>query len=400
MPSPPVISGHGPEGGTPPTSRPFADRPSGRGLRARVGLIRSARSVRRVRVIGNPQALRLVINGVSRVQQAPPELEGPESRAPPEAAVSRRFIAGAMALLVAAASLLLLDRAFRAGAPLQPGVTPSRAVVSNGLIAFTGAHAAIYTMTPDGGSITNLTGPYEGTVVVAAYDARWSPDGRQIAFDGYSEAGGYSSTGGANYDVYVMNADGTGVTNLTTSPADVASEFSQINPKWSPDGRKIASGDGTPCCVAVNGDGSIVVAGTAAQVTSNPNIVAFKEGGAIVKYTASGALDRSFGRNGVVTTQPEGGGPRAMVLQPDGKIVVAGGQVASEDTFGLARYTGDGVPDETFGNHGWVSYLIGVASLTLQADGNILAGGSTETSTAGILAVLARFRGGAAPRTR
>jgi len=39
----------------------------------------------------------------------------------------------------------------------------------------------------------------------------WSPDGRLIAF--------LSSSDG-NYDIYVMNADGSGQTNVTRSPAD------------------------------------------------------------------------------------------------------------------------------------------------------------------------------------
>jgi hypothetical protein len=37
-----------------------------------------------------------------------------------------------------------------------------------------------------------------------------------------------------------MNADGTGVVNLTTSPEDVQSGFSQFYAQWSPDGSMIA----------------------------------------------------------------------------------------------------------------------------------------------------------------
>ena len=53
----------------------------------------------------------------------------------------------------------------------------------------------------------------------------WSPDGRRIAF---------SSNRAGNFDIYVMNADGSELNQLTDDPGD---EFS---PRWSPDGRKFA----------------------------------------------------------------------------------------------------------------------------------------------------------------
>ena len=55
---------------------------------------------------------------------------------------------------------------------------------------------------------------------------RWSPDGRKIAF--------IEQTARATRDVYLMNADGSGVRNLTRSEAD------EQTVTWSPDGRKIA----------------------------------------------------------------------------------------------------------------------------------------------------------------
>ena len=59
-----------------------------------------------------------------------------------------------------------------------------------------------------------------------AYDEwAWSPDGSKIAFD---------SDRDGNFEVYVMNADGTAVQRLTRDPAgDEALS-------WSPDGSTIA----------------------------------------------------------------------------------------------------------------------------------------------------------------
>src|SRR5205807_85718 len=55
----------------------------------------------------------------------------------------------------------------------------------------------------------------------------FSPDGNKIAFMG-------SLPGGTNVDIFVVNADGSGLVQLTTDPA-----FDGF-PVWSPDGRKIA----------------------------------------------------------------------------------------------------------------------------------------------------------------
>jgi Tol biopolymer transport system component len=163
----------------------------------------------------------------------------------------------AIALLVALGGLGLAVLALRDQRAVQrlPGSpansTDAVAMPANGLIAF-GCGYHICTMFPDGSNITDLIQPYDPSIVLAAYDPVWSPDGTRIAFYGYPRG---AVQGGANYDVYVMNADGSGVTNLTTTPADVASWFSQLNPKWSPDGTRITY-DGDDGLYIMNVDGS------------------------------------------------------------------------------------------------------------------------------------------------
>jgi uncharacterized delta-60 repeat protein len=74
------------------------------------------------------------------------------------------------------------------------------------------------------------------------------------------------------------------------------------------------------------------------------------------------------------------GAAYSVLLQPNGKIVVAGwGQRGSQDTIGLARYTPAGVLDKSFGLRGKVAAPFGARSIgysaALQPDGKIVAGG-------------------------
>ncbi len=94
----------------------------------------------------------------------------------------------------------------------------------NGKIAFARS-GNIYTINPDGSGLEQLTTTGEDS------EPAWSANGRRIAF---------TSTRDGNSEVYVMDADGTGQTNLTNHPAD------DSHPAWSPDGRRIAFDRLTP----------------------------------------------------------------------------------------------------------------------------------------------------------
>ncbi len=78
----------------------------------------------------------------------------------------------------------------------------------------------LYVVKPDGtGLDTRATGMTEENPV-------WSPDGKRILFE--------RTVGGAK-DIFSMNADGTGVANLTAGAAG-----DDYGPVWSPDGKYIA----------------------------------------------------------------------------------------------------------------------------------------------------------------
>jgi Tol biopolymer transport system component len=133
----------------------------------------------------------------------------------------------------------------------------------NGKIAFSSCgtqDCGVFAMNPDGSGATQVThNPFigasrYGSYVEPDYTPAWSPDGKWIAFARYGTTSPYNEQS----DIYVANADGTGVTQLTTN-GDYESE-----PTWSPAGEQIAfirfinepSGSARYALYIMNADGS------------------------------------------------------------------------------------------------------------------------------------------------
>jgi hypothetical protein len=98
--------------------------------------------------------------------------------------------------------------------------------------------------------LTNSTGSEGGPMQTGIDDndgeslPSWSPDGTKIAV---------ASNRDGNWEIYVVNADGSGSQRLTNNPA------TDLRPRWSPDGTKIAfqtNRDGNQEVYSMNPDGS------------------------------------------------------------------------------------------------------------------------------------------------
>ena len=105
----------------------------------------------------------------------------------------------------------------------------------------------------------------------------------------------------------------------------------------------------------------------------------------MARFNTDGTLDAAFGTNGKVKLAFPGH-IEAIALQQDGKIVVAGENDTSYlqyDNFATFRFNSNGIVDNSFGTNGYVFTDINggndeAKSVVIQADNKILVGGATE----------------------
>jgi uncharacterized delta-60 repeat protein len=157
--------------------------------------------------------------------------------------------------------------------------------------------------------------------------------------------------------------------------------------------------------LAIAPDGKIVVAGYTNGAFSDESDIA------VVRYTAAGALDPSFGAGGKVFTTAVPGASnaaRALTVRPDGKIVVGGyarvdhfGDPTNTDWLLLARYDATGALDATFNGDGLV--LLDVdegewfSAVAHQPDGKLVAGGTSGGDGINSNSVLVRYLDNGSP---
>ncbi len=186
-----------------------------------------------------------------------------------------------------------------------------------------------------------------------------SGDGLTLQADGKILLVGYSYPASQNDFLLVrLNADGSPDTSFGGGDGVVTTDLSSNDAATT---------------VVVQADGKILVGG----YTTGAGLDFM-----VARYLADGSLDTSFGNNGIVTTTFGGSASdvlNSLVVQPDGKIVVAGGGGNYDLT--IARYNSDGSLDTGFGTGGKVttsadgSGFESLFGLAVQADGKLVAAG-------------------------
>ncbi|MFN2590620.1 MAG: delta-60 repeat domain-containing protein [Actinomycetota bacterium] len=235
----------------------------------------------------------------------------------------------------------------------------------------------------------------DGKIIAAGF--AWTGSDRDIALVRYTPGGVLDSTfgsGGKLTTPVTPDTDDTAYA-LAVQPdgrivaagntlAGTSSDFAlvrytsngSLDPTFGSGGKVVTSlrpSYDTAYAVAIQPDGKIVAAGQ----TWDGLAYDF----AVVRYTSTGALDATFGIGGKIITEfgSTSAGAYDMLLQPDGKIVLAGYSCGSCE-FALARYTSTGALDSTFGTGGMVTTLIGstgaASGVALQADGKIVVAGT------------------------
>jgi uncharacterized delta-60 repeat protein len=141
-------------------------------------------------------------------------------------------------------------------------------------------------------------------------------------------------------------------------------------------------GDDIAYAVAIQQDGKVVVVGTAYN-GSNDDL-------AVARYDLTGGLDPSFGGDGSVlvavgSSADEG---HAVALMGDGRIVAAGRTDGGNWDVFVVRLNPGGALDPSFGGDGIVTTHFGVPSgddeafgVSLLSDGRIVVGGRTKNSS-------------------
>jgi uncharacterized delta-60 repeat protein len=192
----------------------------------------------------------------------------------------------------------------------------------------------------------------------------WGPISRATAVlvlpNGKLLLGGFSGPEGGNMQAARLNPGGALDTSFGTS-GKATVDF---------------GGDDFGVAMARQANGRILLAGRSTTA-----------GAVVARLRAGGALDPDFDGDGRVTL-PGGGSLSAVLVQPDRKIVVAGNASGSQ-VMTVTRLNTNGSPDTTFDGDGSATIDIGALAdmagdAVLQPDGKIVVAGSTQGNGFGV----------------
>lgn len=143
----------------------------------------------------------------------------------------------------------------------------------------------------------------------------------------------------------------------------------------------------------VQRDGKVIMAGRATNCCGYDF--------SVTRFNNDGSLDNTFGREGIVITEFTPGAwdiITTVAVQPDGKIIAGG---YSSNRFALARYHIDGSLDSSFNGNGKLTGRFNTSSeiyaVCVLSDGKILAGGASDMSGSSYDFTLARYLSDGSP---
>ena len=177
---------------------------------------------------------------------------------------------------------------------------------------------------------------------------------------------------------------------LVAAPVAVAAPGA-LDPSFDGDGRVVTdlgSSDEEANALAVQPDGKLLVTARTTECCDT-----FVTTYVLLRYDTAGALDSTFDGDGILVLN--GIAPKAVIVQGDGKIVVAGTWM---NDFAIARYSDTGTPDTSFSDDGIATADFGGGQdigldVAIQADGKIVVVGSTAPDFDARDFAAARFNG-------
>lgn len=225
----------------------------------------------------------------------------------------------------------------------------------------------------DGSLDTGFNGSGKAIVPVgtghdAAQSVVMQPDGKIVV------VGVSADSSGDDFSVVRLNADGSLDTGFNGTGTVII---------------PVGSGTDRAYSVALQLDGKIVVSGTSVNGSGDGDF-------SVVRLNIDGSLDTSFNGSGqaIIGVGPSWDTAYAATLQPDGKIVLAGTSLNDSNSgeFSLIRLNDDGSLDLGFNGTGKALFPVGAYyaeghSMALQPDGRIMVAGHQVAGGAGVIRV-------------
>lgn len=179
-----------------------------------------------------------------------------------------------------------------------------------------------------------------------------------------------------------------------------ATDVAMVALRYNSDGTLDSSFNGDGIAVVENVGGGYV----AIQPDGKILLVSRDNGVTVARYDEFGALDTSFGVNGIVESAVGGTdfSVQSMALQVNNKIVITGyypAGLSNDNDFAVARLNSNGSPDSSFDGDGLITTDFGSnqndfgLSVAIQADGKIVVAGRRDADNSPFNVALARYMG-------